>query len=115
MLNQSGAENQVDEKTALSDPQREAVEYGSGPLLIAAGAGSGKTRTLTQRLISMIKSGVEPKKIIAITFTNKAADEMKSRIYRDLGKRAPDEVPFIGTFHSFCFCRGLSSIVVHGF
>jgi len=102
MLNQSRAENQVDEKTTLSGPQKEAVEYKDGPLLIAAGAGSGKTRTLTQRLIQIIKNGVEPKRIVAITFTNKAANEMKSRIYKDIGERAPEAMPFVGTFHSFC-------------
>ena len=102
MLNQPLAKNQVDEKVPLSDPQREAVEHTGGPLLIAAGAGSGKTRTLTQRLIQMIKSGIKPSKILAITFTNKAADEMKKRIYRDLGERTPAEMPYVGTFHSFC-------------
>ena len=81
MLNQSSAKNQVDEKTALSLPQKEAVEYKDGPLLIAAGAGSGITRTLTQRLIRMIKNGVAPNNIVTITFTNKAANEKKDRIY----------------------------------
>lgn len=102
MINLPSIRGQVDEKVSLSDPQREAVEYTGGPLLIAAGAGSGKTRTLTQRLIQMIKSGTKPGKILAITFTNKAADEMKKRIYRDLGERTPAEMPFVGTFHSFC-------------
>jgi len=94
--------NQVDEKIALSGPQKEAVEHGEGPLLIAAGAGSGKTRTLTQRLIYLIKKGIKPDKIVAITFTNKAAGEMKGRIWGELGGSTPKELPFVGTFHSFC-------------
>jgi len=102
MLNQTVVNNQVDEKIALSLPQKEAVEHGEGPLLVAAGAGSGKTRTLTQRLIFLIKKGINPGKIVAITFTNKAAGEMKNRIYGELGKKAPKEMPFVGTFHSFC-------------
>ncbi len=80
-------------KIPLNPSQLEAVSYGEGPLLIIAGAGSGKTRTLTQRLIHLIKSGVPPGKIVAITFTNKAAEEMRSRI--------KSSAPFIGTFHSF--------------
>src|SRR3989304_2398995 len=101
MLNQPGDSNQVRERVALSQPQKEAVEYGDGPLLIAAGAGSGKTRTLTQRLAYLIKRGVEPKRIVAITFTNKAAGEMKKRILSELGEGTSKEPPFIGTFHSF--------------
>ena len=66
--------------TSLSPVQREAVEHGEGPLLIGAGAGSGKTRTLTQRVIHLIRQGIPPERIIAITFTNKAADEIKRRI-----------------------------------
>jgi len=102
MINQGTTKNQVDKKVQLSDPQREAVEYKDGPLLIAAGAGSGKTRTLTERIIKMIGRGVAPKKIVAITFTNKAADEMKRRIKKGMGKNTSGEAPFIGTFHSFC-------------
>ena len=77
----------------LSRSQLEAVKYGQGPMLIVAGAGSGKTRTLTQRLVHLVNTGVPAKKILAITFTNKAAEEMKSRIQ--------SRAPFIGTFHSF--------------
>src|SRR3990167_5268061 len=102
MLNQSLGINQVGGQIALSGPQKEAVEHGEGPLLVAAGAGSGKTRTLTQRLIYLIRKGVEPKRIVAITFTNKAAGEMKSRIEKELGKKTFSAPPFIGTFHSFC-------------
>ncbi len=77
----------------LSRSQLEAVEYGEGPMLIVAGAGSGKTRTLTQRLVHLVNTGVPVERILAITFTNKAAKEMASRIQ----SRAPS----IGTFHSF--------------
>ena len=89
-------------RISLSAPQKEAVEWGNGPLLIAAGAGSGKTRTLTQRVIMLIKNGVAPEKIVAITFTNKAADEMKKRINKDVKRSSENRLPFVGTFHSFC-------------
>lgn len=80
--------------------QAKAVSHKTGPLLIAAGAGSGKTKTLTSRLLHLLESGVDPKQIIAITFTNKAAKEMKSRIV-DASKHDKSFVmPFIGTFHS---------------
>lgn len=104
MLIEPDAKNQVDKmdkKIHLSEPQKEAVEHGDGPLLIAAGAGSGKTRTLTQRLIHLIERGVSPKRIVAITFTNKAADEMKRRIFSEINKTILKDLPFIGTFHSF--------------
>lgn len=77
----------------LNKNQYEAVNYGNGPLLIVAGAGSGKTRVLTGRLLKLLKDGVSPDNILAITFTNKAAKEMK--------KRVNDHRPLIGTFHSF--------------
>ena len=102
MINPPNTRNQVVKKVPLSDLQKEAVEYMGGPLLIAAGAGSGKTRTLTQRLIKMIESGINPSKILAITFTNKAANEMKERVHRDLKEETLDKMPYVGTFHSFC-------------
>lgn len=81
----------------LNKDQEKAVNHGSGPLLIVAGAGSGKTKTLTTRLARLIESGVPPERVIAITFTNKAAKEMKNRVglpdHRSGG-------PFVGTFHS---------------
>ncbi|PIR97955.1 MAG: hypothetical protein COT89_01735 [Candidatus Colwellbacteria bacterium CG10_big_fil_rev_8_21_14_0_10_42_22] len=83
----------------LSDSQIEAVSYGEGPLLVTAGAGSGKTRTLTQRVIQLINSGVKPERIVAITFTNKAAGEMRERILEET--HAHQKTPFIGTFHAF--------------
>jgi DNA helicase-2/ATP-dependent DNA helicase PcrA len=85
----------------LSPAQRAAVEYGEGPLLIGAGAGSGKTRTLTQRVIHLINKGIPPGKILTITFTNKAADEIKRRIYAELPPSLTKSLPFLGTFHSF--------------
>ncbi len=94
----------------LSDTQHKAVHHKDGPLLIAAGAGSGKTKTLTSRVLYLLEKGVDPKSIIAITFTNKAAKEMKSRIMNnELWNKKfqepgiPDSgsmIPFIGTFHS---------------
>lgn len=87
-------------KSNLNETQSEAVHHKNGPLLIAAGAGSGKTKTLTSRLLHLLESGVDASQIIAITFTNKAAKEMKSRIVL-ASKNDPSFImPFIGTFHS---------------
>ena len=83
----------------LNDKQLEAVEHKDGPCLVLAGAGSGKTKVLTQRIINLIDSGVSPYNILAITFTNKAAKEMKNRVENELGS-ITDSI-FIGTFHSF--------------
>lgn len=86
----------------LSDSQKEAVLHGEGPLLVTAGAGSGKTRTLTERVIHLINSGVSPERIVAITFTNKAADEMRYRITKGVAGIKKKGSPYIGTFHAFC-------------
>ena len=83
----------------LNDKQIEAVNHKEGPCLVLAGAGSGKTRVLTQRIIKLIDDGVSPYNILAITFTNKAANEMRSRVENSIGSLA-DSI-FIGTFHSF--------------
>lgn len=93
---QRGTEN-------LSNAQRTAVEYGPGPMLITAGAGSGKTRTLTHRLIHLIETGIAPDTIVAITFTNKAAGEIKHRLRPTLEELhiPEDKMPFLGTFHSY--------------
>ena len=83
----------------LNPPQREAVEHVHGPLLVVAGAGSGKTRVLTMRIARLIEhAGVAPSRIFAVTFTNKAAGEMKERVGRQLGQD-PSGL-WIGTFHS---------------
>ncbi len=84
---------------SLNPPQREAATYLGGPLLILAGAGSGKTRALTHRLAYLVGSGVcDPWSILAVTFTNKAANEMKTRVARLLGRKV--DGLWIGTFHS---------------
>src|SRR3989304_3517453 len=86
---------------SLTPPQLAAVTHGQGPLLMLAGAGSGKTRALTFRSAYLIKEkGVEPKRILLVTFTNKAAKEMKDRVKKLVGKN--HDLPFAGTFHSFC-------------
>ena len=85
----------------LNDRQREAVLHEGGPLLIFAGAGSGKTRVLTHRAAHLIYArGVSPHNLLAVTFTNKAANEMKERLRRLLGSRHWDL--WVGTFHSIC-------------
>ena len=87
--------------TQLNPEQQQAVLFSSGPLLIIAGAGSGKTRVITSRIANLIlNGGATPSSIVALTFTNKAAQEMSNRITRFLGKIP--ETPFIGTFHSYC-------------
>ncbi len=83
----------------LNDKQLEAVNHREGPCLVLAGAGSGKTRVLTERIIKLIDDGISPYNILAITFTNKAAKEMRSRVENKLGS-VSDSI-FIGTFHSF--------------
>ena len=73
-----------------------------GPLLIVAGAGAGKTKTITHRIVNLIKNGVEPSRILAVTFTNKAAKEMRERVIAEIDKNAQgqDSIPFVSTFHS---------------
>ncbi len=82
----------------LNEPQREAAGCTEGPVMIIAGAGSGKTRTLTYRIAHLIEIGVDPFSILALTFTNKAATEMKERIIKLVGREAKDI--WMGTFHS---------------
>jgi DNA helicase-2/ATP-dependent DNA helicase PcrA len=85
----------------LNAAQRAAVQTGSGPLLVLAGAGTGKTRVVTYRIAELIKQGTRPGRILAVTFTNKAAREMQARTAALLGKRLKDR-PEISTFHSLC-------------
>lgn len=86
--------------SALNQNQRAAVEQTEGPLLILAGAGSGKTRTLTMRTAHLLELGVYPSAILCITFTNKAANEMKQRVEEMVGAAA--QGMWICTFHSMC-------------
>lgn len=97
---------------SLNDKQKEAVLYTEGPLLIVAGAGAGKTKTLTHRMIHLIHKGVDPRSILAVTFTNKAAKEMRDRVTDMLNDKShgnkPEtdnfgniwNSPFVSTFHS---------------
>ncbi|MBI2450940.1 MAG: UvrD-helicase domain-containing protein [Parcubacteria group bacterium] len=90
---------------SLNSRQKEAVLATQGPVLIIAGAGSGKTKTLTHRLAYILKKGTKPENILALTFTNKAAGEMKNRI-RDLLLKTDSgfqnfHLPYLGTFHAF--------------
>lgn len=92
---------------SLNNRQKEAVLTTDGPLLILAGAGAGKTKTITHRILHLIKRGARPSSVLAITFTNKAASEMRDRVrgllQSDLALNQPtsiDEMPFVSTFHS---------------
>jgi DNA helicase-2/ATP-dependent DNA helicase PcrA len=103
---------------SLNPFQRVAAEHQDGPLLIIAGAGAGKTKTVTHRIMNLIERGVPPERILAITFTNKAAKEMRDRIARLLGRPEPAEkpmaadrsMPFTSTFHSL----GVHILRAHG-
>ena len=110
-------ENRSGHRQGLNPAQLEAVMATSGPVIVLAGAGSGKTKTLTARVVELINVGVNPSSILAVTFTNKAAREMKERVARQLELSRPDLrigkwvepwmgfssfAPEVSTFHSFC-------------
>ena len=96
----------MDVLSGLNPAQKTAVETLSGPLLILAGAGSGKTKTLTHRITNLIQHGVPERNILAVTFTNKAAGEMRQRLWKLLGNDDGDAprsfMPYMGTFHGIC-------------
>jgi len=88
------------ELTPLNPEQRAAVEHGDGPLMVLAGAGTGKTRVLVHRIVRLVETGTPPWAILAVTFTNKAAGEMRHRLRQLLGDAA--DAMWIGTFHATC-------------
>lgn len=83
---------------SLTEPQQQAVRHVDGPLLILAGPGSGKTRVVTHRIANLLWHGIPTHQILALTFTNKAGDEMRQRVQELVGGRGP----WMGTFHAFC-------------
>lgn len=85
----------------LNKPQLAAVQHINGPCMVLAGAGTGKTRVIIHRIANLIQKGINPSEIVAVTFTNKAANEMKERLNTLLGTKGGG-ASFVGTFHSFC-------------
>lgn len=95
------AENRKIILSGLNERQSEAVSLGNESCLVLAGAGSGKTSVLTKRIAYLVNDGIDPESILAVTFTNKAAEEMKKRLKKIIGREAVDET-WMGTFHSLC-------------
>lgn len=91
--------NEQTDLSHLNNAQKEAVLHTEGPLLIVAGAGAGKTKTLTERIVHIISTGVSPEHILAVTFTNKAAGEMRERVLAAITKRHIEGMPTVTTFH----------------
>lgn len=87
--------------SGLNEQQQQAVEEKFGPILVLAGAGSGKTKVLTSRIANLVESGVNPYDILAVTFTNKAAKEMQQRLSNYLGEDVVRRM-WVGTFHNIC-------------
>jgi DNA helicase-2/ATP-dependent DNA helicase PcrA len=94
----------MDILTGLNEKQKQAVLQTEGPVLILAGAGSGKTKTLTHRIAHLLQSDISPYNVLAVTFTNKAAKEMRLRVAQLLAQNADNRsfMPYMGTFHSIC-------------
>src|ERR1700682_5667154 len=99
----SDADSQMDFLKGLNPQQQAAVSHVEGPLLLLAGAGSGKTRVITHRMAHLMEEHRVPGPcILAVTFTNKAADEMRQRVLRLVGDTGRGSAPLVATFHSFC-------------
>ena len=93
----------MDFLAGLNPQQREAVDHVEGPLLLLAGAGSGKTRVITHRIAHLVENHKVPgPAVLAVTFTNKAADEMRQRVQSLLTNQTTSYTPLVSTFHSFC-------------